>query len=65
MKGSLKAVGATCMKCQGETLPSVMAEEGLVVDWDKYDIVDSFCYLGDMLSVEGGGGCRSNSKSEM
>ena len=25
-------------KCQGETPPSVMAEEGLVVDGEKYDI---------------------------
>ena len=31
----------------------VMAEEGLAVDGEKYDIVDSFCYLGDMLSVDG------------
>ena len=30
--------------------------EVLVVDGEKYDIVDtsSFCYQGDMLSMEGG-----------
>ena len=44
----------TCKKCQGETLPLVMVEEVLVVDGEKCDIVDSFCYLGDMLSMEGG-----------
>ena len=31
-----------------------MVEEVLVVDGGKYDIVDSFCYLGDMISMEGG-----------
>ena len=25
--------------------------EGLVVDGEKYDIVDSFCYLDDMLTI--------------
>ena len=39
--------------------------EGLVVDGGKYDIVDSFCHLGDMLSTEVGGGCSSNSKSDV
>ena len=30
----------------------MIAEEGLVVDGEKYDIVDSFCYLGDMLRAD-------------
>ena len=34
-------------KCQGETPSSVMAAEGLVVDGEKYNIVDRFYYLGD------------------
>ena len=27
---------------------------GLHIDGDEYEIVDKFCYLGDMLSQEGG-----------
>ena len=30
---------------------------------EKYDIVDSFCHLGNMLSTEGGDRYSSNSKS--
>ena len=46
-KGSLQTASAAfiCEKCQGETPPLVMPEEGLVVDGEKYDIVDSFCYF--------------------
>ena len=29
-------------------------EEGLVVDGEKYNIVDSFCYLCNMSSMKGG-----------
>ena len=45
MKGSLQPASAAFMrkKCQGKTPPSVMAEEGLVVDGEKYYIVSSFC----------------------
>ena len=43
-----------CKKCHGRTPPSVMAEEGLVVHGEKYDIVDIFSYRGDMLSSEEG-----------
>ena len=53
-----------CKRYQRETPPSVMAKEGLVVDGEKYDIVDSFRYMGDMLSTEGGGRF-SNSKSKV
>ena len=55
VKASLQAASAAfiCKKCQGETSPSIMAAEGLVVGREKCDIVDSFCYLGDMLSMEG------------
>ena len=41
-----------------------MVVEGLVVDGEKYDIVDSFRYLGNRLSMERGG-CSSNSKSKV
>ena len=52
VKGRLQAASTSfmCKKCQGETSPSVMADEGLVVDGEKYHVVDSFCYLGDRLS---------------
>ena len=65
----MKWVHSTCERCSGqrqrvqhsygrsvreETPPSVIPEEGLVVDGEKYDIVDSFCYPGDMLRAEGG-----------
>ena len=45
MKGSLQAASAAFKrkKCEGKTPLSVMAEEGLVVDGQKYDIVNSFC----------------------
>ena len=33
-------------KCEGETPPSAMTEEGLIVVEEKYGIVDCFCYLG-------------------
>ena len=46
-----------CKAYQGETPPSVMAEECLMGDVKKearvHDIVDSFGYLGDMLSTKG------------
>jgi len=40
-----------CKRCLGEVPP---AEEAKEVDGETYNMVDSFCYLGDMLSVEGG-----------
>ena len=44
---------------------SVIAAEGLVVDSERYSIIDTFCYLGGMLSSEGNGGCSNNNKSEV
>ena len=55
VKASLQALSAAfmCKKCRRETPASMMAAEGLVVGREKCDIVDSFCYLGDMLRMEG------------
>ena len=36
-----------------------------MADGEKYDIVDSVCYLGDMLKHGGWSGCSSNSMSEV
>ena len=48
VKGSLKKVESSfiCSKCKGEL--------SLHIDGHEYEIVDKFCYLGDMLSQEGG-----------
>ena len=53
MKGSLQAA-LLRRKCQSETPPAGMTEEGMMVDGEKYDIVYSFCYLGNMSSMKGG-----------
>ena len=34
-------------------LPLLVMAEGLMVDGEKCDIVDSFCYLSDILSTKG------------
>ena len=56
VKGSLQAANAAfiCKKCHGVTPPSSVMAEVLVVDGEKYDIVDRFYYLDAMLSMEGG-----------
>ena len=42
MKGSLQTASAAvvCKNCQGDTPPSELTEKGIVVDAEKYDIVD-------------------------
>ena len=43
------------MRCSGvKGSRQTVMEEGLVVDGEKCVIVDSFCYLGDMVSTERG-----------
>ena len=66
VKGSLQTASAVfiCKKCQGEIPPSVMAEEGLAVGGEKYDIVDIFCYLCYMSSMEGGADTVCNNESK-
>ena len=57
VKGSLLAACDTfqCKRCRGEVPQAGPAEqEGLVVDGEAYEAVDSFCYLGDMLNADGG-----------
>ena len=57
VKGSLSAASDTfqCKRCRGEVPQSDTAEqEGLVVGGETYEVVDSFCYLGDMLNADGG-----------
>lgn len=55
VRGSLSAAAQqfVCRKCEGQ-LPSTDVPEDLVVQGDKYDCVQSFCYLGDTLSAAGG-----------
>ena len=46
-----------CRRCNGELCESRQVYSqvnGLHIDGDEYEIVDKFCYLGDMLSQEGG-----------
>lgn len=43
-----------CKRYRGEVPQVDSAEqEGLVVDREIYGVVDSFCYLGDMLNADG------------
>ena len=55
MKGSLKKVESSfiCRRYKGE-LSETRQVNGLHIDGHEYGIVDKFCYLGDMLSQEGG-----------
>ena len=50
MKGSLKNVESSfiCRRCKGE-LCETRQVNGLHADVHEYEIVDKFCYLGDML----------------
>ena len=59
MKGSLKNVESsfTCTRCKGELSETRQVNSqvnGLHIDGHEYEIVDKLCYLGDMLSQEGG-----------
>ena len=42
-----------CRRCKGE-LCETRQVNGLHIDGHEYEVVDKFCYLGDMLSQEGG-----------
>ena len=55
VKGSLKKVESSfiCRRCKGE-LSEIRQVNGLHIDGHEYEIVDKLCYLGDMLSQEGG-----------
>ena len=55
VKGSLKKVESsfTCRRCNGE-LCETRQVNGLQIDGHEYEVVDKFCYLGDMLSQESG-----------
>ena len=54
MKGSVKKVESSFIfrRCKGE-LSETRQVNGLHIDGHEYEIVDKFCYLGDMLSQEG------------
>ena len=59
VKGSLKNVETSfiCRRCKGELSETRQVNSqlnGLHIDGDEYEIVDKLCYLGDMLSQEGG-----------
>ena len=59
MKGSLKNVESSfiCRRCKGELCETRQINSqvnGLHIDGHEYEIVDKFCYLGDILSQEGG-----------
>ena len=55
VKGFLKNVESSfiCRRCNGE-LCETRQINGLQIDGHGYEVVDKFCYLGDMLSQEGG-----------
>ena len=59
MKGSLKNVESSfiCRRCKGELYETRQVNSqvnSLQIDGNEYEIVDKLCYLGDMLSQEGG-----------
>ena len=58
-KVQLKKVESSfiCRRCKGELCETRQVNSqvnGLHIDGHEYEIVDKFCYLGDMLSQEGG-----------
>ena len=53
--------GQRCWRCDGTTQEAVLAED-LIVDGGTYGFVKSFCYLGDTLDGDGGGGLATISK---
>ena len=55
VKCSLKNVESSfiCRRCKGE-LSETKQVNDLHIDGHEYEIVDKLCYLGDMLSQEGG-----------
>ena len=58
VKGSLKNVESSfiCRRCKGELCETRQVNSqvnGLYIDGHEYEVVDKFCYLGDMLSQEG------------
>ena len=55
VKGSLKKVESSfiCRRCKGE-LSETRQVNGLHIYGHEYEIVDKLCYLGDILSQEGG-----------
>ena len=59
VKGSLKNVESSfiCRRCKGDLCETRQVNSqlnGLHIDGHEYEIVDKLCYLGDMLSQEGG-----------
>ena len=59
VKGSLKNVESSfiCRRCKGELCETRQVNcqvNGLHIDGHEYEVVDKLCYLGDMLSQEGG-----------
>ena len=55
VKGSLKNVESSfiCRRCKGELCETRQVNSqvnGLHIDGHEYEIVDKFCYLGDILS---------------
>ena len=55
VKGSLKKVESSfiCRRCNGELFETRQVNS-LHIGGHEYEVVDKFCYLGDMLSQEGG-----------
>ena len=57
VKGALSKAAPTfrCRRCEGEVPQANPAnQEGLTVDGETYGLVESFCYLGDVLDASGG-----------
>ena len=58
MKGSLKKIESSfiCRRCKGELSETRQVNSQVIslhIDGHEYEIVDKFCYLGDMLSQQG------------
>lgn len=55
VRGSLQTASETfvCKRCKGD-VPQVEVEDDVVVEGETYEVVEKFCYLGDMLSRGGG-----------
>ena len=56
VKGSLKKIenSFVCRRCKGELYETRQVNSQIHIDGHEYEIVDKLCYLGDMLSQEGG-----------
>ena len=53
--------GFRCRRCDG-TIPEANLAEDLIMDGETYVCIKSFCYLGDTLVGDGGGGLAATAR---